>query len=85
MAETTEITVPAGDWTQLSDGEPNVLIQIKIDDLIVCVAQAEPDGASRVGHLLGVNARSISFGSLAETDQVWAFSTGIEQKVTVTK
>lgn len=85
MTQTVEISATANTWVQLSNGEPNVMVQIVVDDLIVCVAQAQPNSGSRVGHKMGINGRVFSFGALEAGDQVWAFSTGITQAVTVTK
>lgn len=82
MAKTYEITVATSGWTQLSNGEPNVLVQTRVGNIEVAVSDVTPTVVN--GHNLDNEEPSISFGSLGASDKVWARSSQAV-KVIVTK
>ncbi|QIG74954.1 hypothetical protein EVC13_033 [Rhizobium phage RHph_I65] len=79
---TTTVNLTADTWTQISTGQANVLVQRLSGIIRVAVKATAPSGA--VGHILDDDQSSISFGSLAATDLVWALSSNEAQKIVVT-
>ena len=73
MITTANVDLVANQWTKLSDGDANVLVQSPFSPIRAGVFQSQPN-APKVGHILDGPDRTAAFSSLEAGDQVWAFS-----------
>jgi hypothetical protein len=73
MTDTVRVACPAGQWTALSNGQPNVLAQmVMAGEVEVLIATTAPaNNAAQVGHILSGANSSISFAQLTMTDRVF--------------